>query len=252
MTKKPAAKPAAKPVAKATVTTYRILAMAGLGLVFLSHSDPDRAISMSVLVAVGFAVLYLPRFLGSGVFLVLLAFIELFTAHRWPANRFVQPAFDLPEMMLAAGTLLFVGSLHRLHALLLTAATYDPRLAKKSPRPLPPQTRPASALSTQEIVGWLMTVPLCVLAAELLRRGLNRPTPLEGLVPWQIAHVIIAVWVLVVGVLFVWTMCDYWRRTNRDPDLARMYLEDMAWRESRRDQGRMGRWLAWRRRKSAD
>ena len=237
-----------RPAAKATVATYRILAMAGLGLVFLSH--PDRAIAMAVLVAVGFGVLYLPRFAGSGAFLVLLAFIELLAIGVWPRFRFTQAMFDLSEMMLAAGTLLFVGSLHRLHSLVLTAATHDPRLVEKSPRRLPPETRPETALSTEEIVGWLVTVPLCVLAAELLRRGLNRPTPLEGLVPWQIAHVILAAWALVVGILVVWTIFDYWRRTNMDPDLARMYLEDVTWRESRRDQGRMGRWLAWRRRKA--
>jgi hypothetical protein len=234
---------------KATATTYRILAMAGLALVFLAH--PDRAIAMTVLVLVGLAVLFLPRFLGSGLFLIVLAFLELFSMRYWPTFRRVQPTFDLSELMLAAGTLLFVGSLHRLHSLLLTAATHDPRLAEKSPRPLPPESRPESALSTEEIVAWLMTVPLCVLGAELLRRGLNRPTPLDALGLGRIGHVVIAVWLLVVGVLFFWTIFDYWRRTNMRPDLARMVLEDVTWLEARRDQGRMGRWLAWRRRKTA-
>ena len=178
------------------------------------------------------------------MFLVILAFLELFTTRFWPTFRRLQPTFDLSEMMLAAGTLLFVGSLHRLHSLVLTAATHDPRLAEKTPRPLPPQTRPASALSTEEIVAWLMTVPLCVLGAELLRRGLNRPTPFDDLVPWRIGHVIIAVWLLVVGVLLFWTIFDYWRRTTMRPELARMVLEDVTWLESRRDQGRMGR--GWR------
>ena len=234
--------------AKATATTYRILAMAGLALVFLAHSD--RAIPMTVLVLVGLAVLYLPRYVGSGLFLLVLAFLELVPQLLWPMFRFGRPTFDLSEMILAAGTLLFVGSLHRLHSLVLTAATHDPRLAEKTLRPLPPQSRPESSLSAEEIVGWLMTVPLCVLAAELLRRGLNRPTPLDDLVPWRIGHVVIAVWMLVVGVLFFWTIFDYWRRTSMRPDLARMLLEDVTWRETRRDQGRMGRWLAWRRRKS--
>jgi hypothetical protein len=235
---------------KVTVTTYRILAMAALALVFLSHPEPDRVIPMALLVIVGFGVLYLPRFVGSGVFLLVLAFLELVAARPWMRFRPAHMTFDLGEMMLAAGTLLFVGSLHRLHSLVLSAAPHDPRLAEKSPRPLPPQTRPESSLSAEEIVVWLLTVPVCVLAAELLRRALNRPTPIDDLVPWRIAHVFVALWLLVGDVLVFWTIFDYWRRTNMDPDVARMYLEDVTWRETRRDQGRMGRWLAWRRRKA--
>jgi len=205
---------------------------------------------MAVLVAVGFAALFLPRLLGVGAFLVALAVIQLIAVLRWPTFRMTRGSFELPELMLAAGTLLFVGSLLRVQALVLSATTWDPRLAGKSTRPRPPQVRPASSLTTDEIVAWLVSIPVFVLAAELLRRGLYRPTPIDGLVDWRLGHVILAIWTMTVGVLFFSAVFDYWRRVSMSPERARMVLEDMTWRETRRDQGRMGRWLAWQNRRS--
>jgi hypothetical protein len=234
---------------KATLATYRILAMAALALVFLSN--PERAIAMAVVVAVGFAALFLPRFLGAGAFLVTLAVVELIAVFRWPGMRSFRGSFELPEMMMAAGTLLYVGSLYRVHALVVSAATWDPRLVGASSRsrpPHPPQTRPESALTTEEVVAWLISIPIFVLTAELVRRGLYQPTPLDQLVAWRVGHVILAIWSLTIGVLLFWAIFGYWRRSSMSPELARMILEDETWREARRDQGRIGRWLAWRKR----
>jgi hypothetical protein len=239
--------PSVKPtLPKATLATYRVLAMGALAIVFLSN--PERAIAMAVLVAVGFAALFLPRFLGAGAFLLTLAAIEIISALRWPGFRSTRGTFELPELMLAAGTLLYVGSLFRVHTLVLSATTFDARLAEKSTRPRPPQVRPESALTTQEVVVWLISIPVFVLTAEFVRRGLYRPSLLDELVRWQVGHVILAVWTLTVGVLLFSAVFGYWRRSSMSPELARMILEDETWREARRDQGRMGRWLAWRKR----
>jgi hypothetical protein len=232
-----------------TSTIYRILAMAGLALVFFAYSE--RMIPMTVVVVVGLAVLFMPRFLGAGVFLVTLAVLELLSMRIWPRFRLMHSMFDLSEMMFAAGTLLYVGSLYRVHSFVLAASNFDARLAEKTSRPLPPQTRPESSLTREELVGWLVSAPMFVLAAEVLRRLLSQPSPVDELVPARVAHIVIAIWALVMGVLFVWTFFDYWRRVSAGPEQARMYLENMVWLESRRDQGRIGRWLAWQKRRKA-
>ena len=64
------------------------------------------------------------------------------------------------------------------------------------------------------------------------------------------AHVwrgMLLVWLVGVGLVVASGLFGYldWMRWTRDE--ATMALQDMLWRETRREQGRLNRWLAWSR-----
>jgi hypothetical protein len=233
---------------RVTVLHYYLLAGFGLALTFLGQHAQRLELANYLVLVAGVGVLATRRGLGPMLYLILLAFVQIVRFRQqqgmpFPATRLFEPA----EMLLATGTLLFIGSVFRIQGMTMHVTPPDPRIVPrrgKPDRPLPPQTRSDAALSPEEIALWLVTIPVFVLGGELMRLVLGQSTSIGGL-PHAFSQIVLIIWSLVVGILIVASIFAYWRRAHADAETARMHLQEVVWRETRRDLTRIGRWLAW-------
>lgn len=74
--------------------------------------------------------------------------------------------------------------------------------------------------------------------------------PASGLslgLPPRIGRLLVFAWLLVIGLVVVGSILAYLSRDQRSRQEAIVFLQDLFWRETRGEQRRLFRWLAWRR-----
>jgi hypothetical protein len=214
--------------------------------------------------------------------LVLLALaVLLFLAPSRSARDPVQ------GMLLGAAVLTFVVASYRLQSLRHFVFPRDPRqraLAGKpraasgrkqeergvpAPAALPDRRRPGRLVSLEELSFLLVTVMLWVGVAPFCYPFVESEPPpagyetrwwerignqglqsmasgLEGLVEliWQFRG---GFWLLGGGVLVASLLLNHLLFRRQSPEEAALFLQDMVWKETRREQRRLNRWLAWAR-----
>jgi hypothetical protein len=237
---------------------YQILAAVGLALICLGAHWQDIAIANIFLSFVGFWMILFPRPRIPLLFLILLIFVQLLAhyeenQHRFPlATPFV--LFQPTTIALAAGTMLFVGSQYRLIALKWHITPFDPRFPRVKARadlgrPVVSLARPESVIGPDEIIRMIVNTAFCVLIGQWLWQWLSRSWATEVNPPFF--HMASLIWFGVVGLFIGAGVVGYWRRAHSDAATARLYLQEIDWLEARREYGRIGRWVAWGKRKMA-
>ena len=56
---------------------------------------------------------------------------------------------------------------------------------------------------------------------------------------------ILLIWILGLGLLTASSVLGYLAWTRMSPAEATLFLQDVAWRETRRERTRINRWIAW-------
>jgi hypothetical protein len=106
------------------------------------------------------------------------------------------------------------------------------------------QQRPAGSVTASEIQRFLMTLPLWILLAlvawRMTRQGGGNP----GLKP-AVWHGIVLAWLIGLTAYVAASAIGYWQRRHMSVAEATIYLQDQLWAETRREQRRLNRWLAW-------
>jgi hypothetical protein len=163
-------------------------------------------------------------------------------------------AMDLTDVVLCSAALGFVVSHYRLQAIWYNLLPADPRQRAGKPRrafpwiwrraPVVEEKRPADQITPQEI-GWLVaTLPLWAVAAQLAWALIpQRWEPLG--IPARLAQILTALWLLTISFVVVRALLNFWKQRRYDPAIAQLYLQDLLWRDTRGEQRRVGRWLAW-------
>jgi hypothetical protein len=163
-------------------------------------------------------------------------------------------AMDPTDVVLCAAVLGFVVSHYRLQAIWYSLLPADPRQRAGKPRrafpwvwrraPVVEEKRPAGQITPQEI-GWLVaTLPLWAVAAQLVWALI--PARWEPLgIPARLAQILTALWLLTIGFVLVRALLIFWKHRRHDPAIAQLYLQDLLWRDTRGEQRRVNRWLAW-------
>jgi hypothetical protein len=157
---------------------------------------------------------------------------------------------------LALGLVTYVAANCRLQSLAASILPADLRQREEQPRRrgrwrwrewvAAPQKRAGRLLTPQEIARFVLMLPMPALAAQAL--GLVIARPWQWTVFHQRLHRLIALaWLLVMGLLIAGTILAHWRRRQLDRAGSAVYLQDTLWHETRREQRRTFRWLAWRR-----
>jgi hypothetical protein len=209
--------------------------------------------------------------------LVLTAALSLLThvpLPRMPANPWSHLTTPRPglDVLLCAAVLLYVGSYYRLLSVTRYILPIDRRRrvaapgAGKKGRPsfgaVLEQKRSPALVEGREIGRLLMAVSVGVVVAELLMswlRGRHARNDLRWLVPldtslpladslWQ---VLVLLWLFAVMLMVVHAVIGYLGLRRLSPEEAALYLQDQLWRQTRREQARLNRWLAWAEKKEA-
>jgi hypothetical protein len=167
-----------------------------------------------------------------------------------------EPSLDVTEVLLCGAVLAYVVGHYRLQGLAYNIVPRDTTQPEQSPRwrLWPFGRRPAAvqdrrsehAVSRVEVALLVMTLPAAPLLAQFLWMFLARPWDVVGFPP-RVGRTLLAGWLLAVGILVVATVLRHWGHRRMDPHSAAVLLQDVVWLETRREQRRINRWLAWAR-----
>lgn len=172
---------------------------------------------------------------------------------------------SMSDFLLCAAMLAYLMGHYRLQGLQRNVFPHDPRLDRQPRDDMATRAvgysararvflflrRSARLVAAEEAVWLLVTLPLCAGAAQLLwlgiawtqpglRLGLSR----EGLLDVA-PEVWMLIWVLGLGLLIVGSLFGYLSRRAMTAEEAALFLQDVAWKELRREQRRLHSWRAW-------
>jgi hypothetical protein len=242
------------------VLMYQLVCVVGLTLVLLPGMARGIGLLDVLLAVVGLAGVLLGWRSAPLLVLLLTAFAQLAQPYLWgmrPGMGGRLRAFDPNDLLLCCGVLAYVAAHYRLQGLRSHLLPPDPRRQPGEPprslwrRLWPPLVRRprASRLATAaELAIFVLTLPLWAMLAEGVWTWLSRQGPLLGL-PLTASRFILLTWALALGGLIVNALFTAWRRRTMSGTEAAGLLQDVLWWETRGEQRRLGRWLAWDRRR---
>jgi hypothetical protein len=156
------------------------------------------------------------------------------------------------DLVLAGALLAYAAGQYRLQSLLRHAFPPDPRRRRRLPkgRPSVLPVPPAHVPRAPELVGGneLTALVLAVLGTTGLTAAAwvllaTRQPPLD-FDPWEYRAVVI-VWFGCIVAAAAWVATAYLRWQQASPEEGLLYLQDQLWRQTRREQSRLNRWLVW-------
>jgi hypothetical protein len=230
------------------------LALSAIVLIQMQQSIllPEVAIVVSVLIGVvgALGIFYRSRLSPLTVFIALAApqIIEQLYASQYygvesPSMRFL----DVADALLCVAALTYFIGHYRLHGLWFGVLPADPRQpADKVEKPKPPHVRSEESMTAAELITLVFMVPAFALLAEFAFLLLAQSWVGIDLPPrWK--QFLAVAWLLLL-VLFVAAQgFRHWRRLQMDRVSAMLMLQDILWNETRGEQRRISRWLAWTR-----
>ncbi|MCI0463770.1 MAG: hypothetical protein L0Z62_43090 [Gemmataceae bacterium] len=254
--------PTVLPVTRPFFDAYTVACLIALGVIFTVELPQGPSLSTPLLLMVGLAGVLLRWRVAPLLLVVLFATGHLLEQERLAGGgivlrrvRMLQPT----DVALCASMLAYVVAHYRLQSLTRHVFPIDPRLREPVPRAgawspdhAPTrrrgriiQQRRSWGLVTPEEVGWLvLALPIPALLAQLLWNALNRQWNVLGL-PVVVGRVVLVMWVLAVGGFIVAALLRQWRLRQFSSAEATLFLQDVLWQETRREQRRVNQWLAW-------
>lgn len=235
---------------------YQVLCGFCLGVIFLAQLQQGLFITNILVLLVG--ILGLMSRIRIGPVLLLLFFAGAQMNHKAAVTRGLASRqtedfqLQIHELALCAAVFGFVVGHYRLQSIWHSLWPVDPRFpdaprTRVDPRqrqtPLK-EPRPSQQITPLELARFVVSLPVWVLLGVLVWGVLNQRRELFGL-PQALVRIVVLV--ICLGVLsFVIRMgLGYWRHRRRDHAAARLYLQDVLWNETRGEQRRLNRWLAW-------
>lgn len=237
---------------------YQVLCALALGFVFVLQLDQEFLLGNLLLGVVGLLGFASPLRIGALLFLAVFGLCQAGPAALgFPQSTLRQGAvFDLNHLILAAAVLTYVIGLYRLQAIWNNILPLDPRERAGPPQrsfpwfaelpPIMPQRRPPASLTRREIGILLVSVTATVGLAQAAWLGLAPPRSALDM-PTRLWQMVIVAWTLAVGSFLVRHILLVWKRRALTSTTALMVLQDVLWKETRGEQRRVQRWLAWHR-----
>jgi hypothetical protein len=222
------------------IETYRIICFAALGLIafvlFSTGFGPFALLPTTV------GALMLIFAWASGPIMVLLLLGFLMHA-RFKAFGSVTTGQDrAADLIICAAALVFVVGFYRLRSLRTQIFPTDPRLPKGNVR-IAPHRRSPGLVTRREIGMLIIAAPLWTLAA--LGFWALFMQSLKGLRYVPFWRNIWLIWTLSLVFITASAVISYWALWKWTRSEAILFLEDTLWQETRREQRRINRWLAW-------
>jgi hypothetical protein len=235
------------------LNTYAVLCLAALAVIFLVEMQHSVRLTTPLLLAIGLIGVLTKMRAAPVLLLVALAAGHLFEQQRLTGLGWrwaVQPrAFQVPDVVLCGAVLLYVAAHYRLQA--LTRHVFPPDARRREPVPGKPGKRRvirhkrSPGLATPEEAALLvLLLPVPALLAQALWLVLARPWTVLGL-PVPVGRILLLGWVLALAAFLVGALLGHWRTRQMDAAEGTLFLQDTLWHETRREQRRLNRWLAW-------
>lgn len=250
--------PAAPDSVAVTITPLHYQTLCGLALgtivlIRMQHFGLDRPSQLFVhalILSLGaFGILDRVRF---SPMLMLLAIAVPYLIERQDSDPFFDPDLRSMRFLDGADVLVCMAALtyfighYRLLGLwagVLPADSRSPAAARA--KPAPPQRRSEESLNAAEVAALVFTVPAFALLAEFACLLLKQPWMMTGIDPRWNQFLLIA-WTMLLAMFLTAHAFRYWRRLQMDRATALLMLQDILWHETRGEQRRIHRWLAWK------
>jgi hypothetical protein len=176
---------------------------------------------------------------------LLLAALAVFLTGGFGWWRVLVEEDILADLILAAAVLGYVAGQCRLTGLAGRLLPADPRLPK----------RPAGSIERAdlglEIVLLVISLPAWAMVAQAAWEQLPSARNDHLAISPSGWRLIVLTWLLGLGGIVAAGMVAYLNRRYRTPAEAALFLQDVLWRETRGEQRRLYRWIAWRRLRSS-
>jgi hypothetical protein len=256
---RPAANLRQRPAGPAStgVRAYVVLCLVALGGVWITQVEQGAGLGGVLVLLIGLVGLATRAQSAPLLYLLVFAAQQALQFLTQPYFRgFMRRGGDVSEVFVSGLVLAYVIGHYRLQGLLQSVVPLDPRRRAGPPRwhlwrfrwlpRLVPQRRSPRGVAVTELPLLLLTLPATALAAQALWRELLPHDGPLGLSPGQ-GRLLVLAWCLALGLLIVAAFLRQWQRRRMTPDEATLLLQDVLWNETRREQRRINRWLAWSR-----
>jgi hypothetical protein len=238
----------ARPAAPITPRHYQAIAGLALAAIFLIQLQQPSGMESGALVANLFmlllgviGLLYRIRLSPMLVLCVLAlpVLFEQYNRNQLNVDLRTFRALDMADVLLCVATLTYLVAQYRLHGLWFGVMPADPRIAAEQ------AARSEASLSSGELLALIVPIPASALAAQLAVLLLRQQWTLLDL-PSRWKQFLIVAWTLLLLLFLMAHFFRHWRRLQMGPATARLLLQDILWHETRGEQRRINRWLAWR------
>lgn len=234
---------------------YQLLCGLALGVVFLLLMQEGLLLFAVAVAVLGAAAVVLRLRLSPPLVLLPLVGGLLYQQYLFPAWS-SRGMLRVEDVALCAAALAYVAGHYRLLSLWSHILPPDPRQRYRAGAAavvpvrqigkVVAHYRPAGLLTTAEVAWFVLQLPLCALAAQAAWAVLGRPREVLGLPPRWVQFVQLS-WGVVLAMLLAGQFFRFTRLLQADGVTARLFLNDVLWHETRGEQRRVGRWLAWAR-----
>jgi hypothetical protein len=235
------------------VIHYQLLCAFCLAVVLLIQLQAGLVLTNLFGILIGAAGLVFRLRLAPILFVALVAIAQLTLAHGAHFD-YVNRTMTPNDVFLCAAVLGYVSCHFRLQSIWYGVLPSDPRLRAGPPRrafpwirrrePLVHEKRGAQQITPRELAWLVATLPLWAVAAQLANKLIPRQWYLLGF-PATFIQILVVLWLLAVGFAVVRAFLNYWTHRDHDAATAQLYLQDILWRDTRGEQRRVNRWLAW-------
>jgi hypothetical protein len=236
------------------------LYLAALGVILLVQIEQQAGLSSLLLVMVGLLGVLSRLRAAPIVVLLILAGQQLLRQAalvRYDTRGYAAAwSPEVTDIVLCGAVLAYVLAHYRLQSLVYSVVPVDPRRREGPPRwhfwrfqRLPRvvlERRSPRSVSRVEVGLLVMSLPAAPLLAQLLWAGLARPREMLGLPP-RLWRSLLVTWALGFGLFVVAAALRHLRHRRMTLHEAALLLQDLVWHETRREQRRLNRWLAWKR-----
>jgi hypothetical protein len=232
---------------------YQLLCVFALAAIFLVQLEQGLVLwGVAVGILGALAILIRVSISPLGVLLPLVGG-QLYMQYMFPIGR-PHGLLEVEDVALCTATLAYLGGHYRLLSLWRSILPADPRQRyhRESPVVVPVrrlgkvalQHRPASLLSRAELALFVLQLPMFALLAQVAWLLLGAPRELHDLSPRWIQFMLL-VWGVALSLFTVGQLFRLTRLLQMDRLTAKMVLQDSLWHETRGEQRRITRWLAW-------
>jgi hypothetical protein len=243
------------PLSDRGASHYLIIALVALGTILLVMIQREAGVTALLPILAG--LIGLGTRFGPIVFLITLG-LALNTLPYFGSKTFWPGLIEIPELLLCSAVLAYAIAHYRFQCLVTHIFPPDPRRrrsnkAKRSPflflvsgDPVMKARRSTGLVSATEIMWLIISLPIFGGLAQVIWKHLPTEGSNPGLQP-TIWHAVVIAWLVGLSGFVVAAILGYWRFRIMTPEEAALYLQDTVWEQSRREQRRISRWVAWAR-----